>query len=521
MSPPSLSDSSRKISTDAEAGFGPLNSGGGVPFLVVSVFHSALWVTDHSLGLNGNSMLSSSLIPPPAFGSRMVSDALRMLSRVDGGTVSAPGGGRGRLDEAVVRHLQGLVGDLGRLDVEGRARPFDGDHAVEAPRHDLLVVGTNSGDGRCGAAHPGGHAGQPLGHLGAVGTDRPAELDVGVLEPAGELVDELVVAALLARLDRRLHAQALEAVPQAQLVAVDLDLEGVGNRRVARHVLGHFSSSLVSAAGAGTQPGTFHVAAQLRAHAPADPLLPLVGELLEVPGPGRPGPAAGAGAGADGSGAGAGVVPLPPPPPPSLGAGKTIWVMGTSPPPPPPPPSPAPGTPGMDGSEGMAGICGSDGAKGIGGSCGRGIAGSDGIAGIDGSDGIAGIAGSDGKDGLVGSEGRCGRPGILGTPGSCGTNGMSGSEPSEGIAGAWGRLGRSGIALPTASRPRASSPLPASLARSANPRPASRTDERSGQRCTTGPSVGTDHDGVATGPASCGRGTEGRSEERPVGKGGR
>src|SRR4029453_5981376 len=120
MSPPSLSDSSRKISTDAEAGLGPLNSGGGVPFLVVSVFHSALWVIDHSLGLNGNSMLSSSLVPPPGFGSRMVSDALRMLSRVDGGTVSASGGGRGRLDEAVVGHLEGLVGDLGRLDVERR-----------------------------------------------------------------------------------------------------------------------------------------------------------------------------------------------------------------------------------------------------------------------------------------------------------------------------------------------------------------------------------------------------------------
>src|SRR5262245_11588170 len=242
MSPPSLSDSSRKISTDAEAGLGPLNSGGGVPFLVVSVFHSALWVTDHSLGLNGNSMESSSLVPPPGFGSRMVSDALRMLSRVDGGIVSASGGGRGRLDEAVVGHLQGLGGDLGGLDVEGGPGPLHRHHAVEAPGDDLLVVGPDGDDGRRGAADTGGHAGQPLGHLGAVGTDGPAELDVGVLEPAGELVDELVVPTLLAGLDGRLHPEALEAVPQAQLLAVDPDLEGVGDRRVALPVLGHFSS---------------------------------------------------------------------------------------------------------------------------------------------------------------------------------------------------------------------------------------------------------------------------------------
>src|SRR5678815_600426 len=83
MSPPSRSDSSRKISTEADAGLGPLNSGGGVPFFVVSVFHSAAWVMAHSLGLNGNSMWSSSAMAPPALGSRMVSDALSTLSRVE------------------------------------------------------------------------------------------------------------------------------------------------------------------------------------------------------------------------------------------------------------------------------------------------------------------------------------------------------------------------------------------------------------------------------------------------------
>src|SRR4030095_15292994 len=51
MSPPSRSDSSRKISTEADAGLGPLNSGGGVPFFVVSVFHSAAWGVGHSPGL--------------------------------------------------------------------------------------------------------------------------------------------------------------------------------------------------------------------------------------------------------------------------------------------------------------------------------------------------------------------------------------------------------------------------------------------------------------------------------------
>src|SRR4029450_3556511 len=76
MSPPFLSDSSRKISTEAEGGVGPLNSGGATSFLVVSVFHSAVWVIDHSFGLKGNSMWSSSEGPPPALGSRTVLEAL-------------------------------------------------------------------------------------------------------------------------------------------------------------------------------------------------------------------------------------------------------------------------------------------------------------------------------------------------------------------------------------------------------------------------------------------------------------
>src|SRR4029453_13796440 len=109
MSPPSLSDSSTKISTDAEAGLGPLNSGGGVPFLVVSVFHSAAWMTDHSLGLKGTAMWPTPATAPPALGSRTVSDALRMLSRVVGGTpTSSPGGRDGRFEEPVVGELQRL-----------------------------------------------------------------------------------------------------------------------------------------------------------------------------------------------------------------------------------------------------------------------------------------------------------------------------------------------------------------------------------------------------------------------------
>src|SRR5918997_5870949 len=81
MSPSERSLSSRKISTLADAGLGPLNSGGGALFLVVSLFHSAVWVIDHSFGLKGSSMRSSSAADPPALGSRTVSVAFRTLSR--------------------------------------------------------------------------------------------------------------------------------------------------------------------------------------------------------------------------------------------------------------------------------------------------------------------------------------------------------------------------------------------------------------------------------------------------------
>src|SRR5262245_2557676 len=200
MSPAAFSDSSRKISTEADAGLGPLNSGGGVPFLVVSAFHSAAWVIDHSFGLKGNSIVSILAIAAPGLGSRIVSDALMTFSRVPV-MPSSPAHRRCRLDEAVVGELQRLHGDLGLLDVERRAGPADGHDAVEAPRHHRLVVRAERRDVGGGPLDGDRHARQPLGDPVAVRPDRPAELDVRVLEPPGELVDELVVATLLAGLD--------------------------------------------------------------------------------------------------------------------------------------------------------------------------------------------------------------------------------------------------------------------------------------------------------------------------------
>src|SRR5262245_31659249 len=291
-SPPSLSDSSRKISTLALEGLGPLNSGGATDFLVVSVFHSAVWVTAHSFGLKGNSTWSSSVMAPPALGSRIVSDALRTLSRVVGtGCSSAPGGRRGRLEEPVVGQLERLDRHLRRLDVEGRARPPHRDDPVEAPRHHLLLVGADGHDLGGGAVERLGHVGQPDRHLLAVGADRPADLDVRVLEAARELVDERVVAALLPGLDDRLHAEALEAVPQAEVLAVDLHLEHPGDRGVAAHGVRHLHchGSLSLAAHPGAESGPLHVEAQLRAEAPADAVVELVGQLVEL---GRAGGAA-------------------------------------------------------------------------------------------------------------------------------------------------------------------------------------------------------------------------------------
>src|SRR5689334_21064641 len=60
MSPLSLVVSSRKTSTDRDAGTGPLYSGGMVPPALVGASHLAPRVSENSFGLKGN--LSSKIV---------------------------------------------------------------------------------------------------------------------------------------------------------------------------------------------------------------------------------------------------------------------------------------------------------------------------------------------------------------------------------------------------------------------------------------------------------------------------
>src|SRR3954449_9169049 len=98
-------------------------------------------------------------------------------------------------EEAVVRELDGLHGDLGAIGVQAGPRPADRDHAVEVPGgHDVAVAGHRLDRGGL-PLHPVSEAAQPRRQLGAVLADGPAQLDVAVLDAGRQLPDEAVVSA--------------------------------------------------------------------------------------------------------------------------------------------------------------------------------------------------------------------------------------------------------------------------------------------------------------------------------------
>src|SRR6185437_5922641 len=111
--------------------------------------------------------------------------------------------------EAVVGDLDGLGGDLRRLDVQARAGPSDGDDLREGPRRDRLVLAVARHDRRGAALDPRRHAREPLGDLDGVRPERAAELDVRELQAGRQLPDMAVEPALLALLDHDLDAEAL------------------------------------------------------------------------------------------------------------------------------------------------------------------------------------------------------------------------------------------------------------------------------------------------------------------------
>src|SRR3954447_2056858 len=170
---------------------------------------------------------SSSRPPPPPPGA-FLSMAFSSFNGIAPMAASSDHVGReAEVEEALVGQHEGLGEDAVGADVEAVGGPADREDARDVPGHDVGAGRVHHGDPPRRAFHRRLEAGEPGGDALGVRAHGTGERDVLVLEPPGDLVDEVVLAALFVGLHVVSGLQALALVPDADGQVVDHDLEAV------------------------------------------------------------------------------------------------------------------------------------------------------------------------------------------------------------------------------------------------------------------------------------------------------